>query len=49
MNIFLCVLAIIFMLGMIADNDPLNRDRFTYGFITVILSIVSLNIIKMLI
>lgn len=44
MNIFLGILAIILMLGMIADKGKDNRFNFTMGFIAVIVAMIVLNI-----
>ena len=36
---FLAVMAVILLLGMIADKDSENRKNFTYAFMTVIMAI----------
>lgn len=45
MNVFLGIIAVILLLGMIADNDQQNRINFTWGFITVIVAITIFNLL----
>lgn len=45
MNIFLGIIAVILLLGMIADNDQQNRINFTWGFIVVIVATTVLNLL----
>lgn len=37
--IFVCVVAGILLLGMIADSDAENRKNFTYAFCTCLLAL----------
>lgn len=46
MNIFLGIIAIVLLLGMIADSEQQNRINFTWGFIIVIVAITVLNLIS---
>lgn len=43
MKIFFAVLAVILLIGMLAESDRDSRRNFTYGFIATIIGIVALS------
>ena len=47
MNIFLGAMAIVLLLGMVADDDKENRSNYKHGFIAVILGMVAFNTIPL--
>lgn len=42
----LITMAIVSFLGMIADKEKDNRKNFTYAFVTTVLAIVALKVLK---
>lgn len=38
--IFLCVMAVILLMGMIGDKDATNRRNYTYAFCTCLAAII---------
>lgn len=48
MNVFLGILAVIFLIEMIGDKEELNKNNCTKGFIVVILGIISINVVELI-
>lgn len=46
MTIFFAVMAVILLLGMIADKDEKNRRNFMYSFITTVIALTILYFMK---
>ena len=47
MNVFLGIMAVILLIGMIADSEKENRSNYKHSFIAVILGMVAFNTIPL--
>lgn len=38
--VFLCIVAVILLMGMIGDKDAANRRNYTYAFCTCLIALI---------